>query len=276
MIQFACIGTGWITASFVESAHATGSWRAVAVYSRRAETATEFATKQKLQDCAIHTSIDELAADGNVQAVYIASPNSHHYEHAKAMLRASKHVIIEKPATSTTAELDELFQLAKSGGVFLLEANRHLQEINFKVLQANLPRLGPIFGASLNYASYSSRYNNVLNGETPNIFSLEYSGGSLVDLAVYPISMAVALFGQPQSQTYKPVIIATGADGGGLVTLNYETFGVSINASKIYTSTAPSEVYGQNGTLTINAVTDIDRVTYLDAKSKTTEQSTLR
>ncbi|KAJ9638935.1 hypothetical protein H2199_006796 [Coniosporium tulheliwenetii] len=266
MINFGCIGTGWITASFVNSAQATGKWKLAAVYSRRAETAKEFGAKFDVT--TVHTSIESLAKDGDIQAVYIASPNSLHYEQAKVILAAKKHVIIEKPTTSTVAEFEELYALAKDQGVFLLEANRHIQEINFKVLQQNLSKLGPIYGASLTYASYSSRYNNVLAGETPNIFSLEYSGGALVDLGVYPISFAVALFGKPKSQSYSPVIIATGADGGGLITLQYEGFGVAINASKCYTSTAPSEVYGEKGTFVINAVTDIEREELAKEKAK--------
>jgi len=177
-------------------------------------------------------------------------------------------VILEKPACSTTGELEGLFTIAQSKNVFLLEAFRHIHEVNFKVLQSSLRKLGPIYGASLNYASFSSRYNNVLEGETPNIFNLGYSGGSLVDLGVYPISSAVALFGPPKAQTYKPFIIATGADGGGVIMLSYETFGVSINASKIYTSTAPSEIYGEKGTLRCNGVTDISTVEFWEAKTK--------
>lgn len=132
--------------------------------------------------------------------------------------------------------------------------------------------MGPVYGASFTYASYSSRYNNVLAGETPNIFNLRYSGGALVDLGVYPISFAVALFGKPASQTYKPVIVKTGADGGGLITLNYKDFAVAINASKCYTSKTPSEVYGEKGTLLLNGVTDISSVKFLDAKTKGEEE----
>ncbi|KAF2140534.1 uncharacterized protein K452DRAFT_288613 [Aplosporella prunicola CBS 121167] len=266
MINFAVIGTGWITASFIESAQATNEWKLAAVYSRKEETAREFATKHGVDK--IYTSLEDLSNATDIQAVYIASPNALHYEQAKSILSAKKHVILEKPATSTVAEFESLYALAKQQGVFLIEANRHIQEANFKVLQKNLEKLGPLYGASLNYASYSSRYNAVLAGETPNIFSLSLSGGSLVDLAVYPISAAVALFGAPKAQSYSPVIIRTGADGGGLIMLQYDNFAVSINASKIYTSTAPSEVFGEKGTLVVNGVTDIDSIEYLDAKAK--------
>lgn len=270
MINFAVIGTGWITDSFIKSAEATKQWKLVAVYSRHEHTAKAFGAKF---DVDHHfTDLHAMVADDQIHAVYIASPNSLHYDQAKTVLSYRKHVVIEKPATSTTAELDDLFRTAKEQGVFLIEAFRHLQESNFKILQRSLPQLGPIYGASLNYASYSSRYNNVLAGETPNIFNLKFSGGALADLGVYTISAAVALFGKPVSQTYKPIIIKTGADGGGLITLNYENFGVQINASKCYTSKAPSEVYGENGTLVVNAVTDIDTVKFLDAKGKTEKE----
>lgn len=272
MINFATIGSGWITTSFIQSAQATGKYNLVSVYSRSQETASSFASKHNITKT--HTSLDGLVADPEIHAVYVASPNSLHYAHAKQCLQAGKHVLLEKPATSTSKELDELFALAKCKNIFLLEAFRHIYEPNFLLLHTLLKeqKLGTIFGATLNYASRSSRFDNVLAGEVPNIFSLDYSGGCLVDLGVYPISAAVALFGAPISSTYKPIMLSTGADGGGFITLSYEKFGISINASKIYTSTAPSEIYGEKGTVILNGVTDIERVDLLDAKTKGTEK----
>ncbi|OCL06779.1 oxidoreductase-like protein [Glonium stellatum] len=267
MLNFAIIGTNWITAAFVTSAHATSKWQLSAVYSRKEETARDFAAKFTA-NAAIYTSLEALAADQSIDVVYVASPNSLHFAQAKQLLEARKHVVLEKPATSTSAELDILFRTARAHDVFLLEAFRHLHEVNFKILRDALPRLGPLYGASLNYAAYSSRYDNVLRGETPNIFSLDFSGGSLVDLGVYPISAAVALFGPPKAQQYFPVMIRTGADGGGVVLLQYDGFAVSMNASKIYTSTAPSEIYGEKGTLVIPSITDITSVKFLDAQKK--------
>jgi predicted dehydrogenase len=266
MINFGIIGTGWITSSFIESAESTQQWKLNAVYSRSAESAKSFASKHNITKT--HTDVEQLVSDPEIQVVYIASPNSLHFEHAKAVLSAGKHTIVEKPACSTSKELDVLFGIAKDKKVFLLEAFRHIHEVNFKILKESLKKLGPIYGASLNYAQYSSRYKNVLNGEKPNIFNLDFSGGSLVDLGVYPVSAAVALFGAPKTQTYKPFVIKTGADGGGLILLEYETFGVSINASKIYASTAPTEIYGENGTLRCNGITDIANVEFWEASTK--------
>lgn len=272
-INYGVIGTGWITESWIHAASKTGKWQLSAVYSRNAETATAFASKHSCR--TTHTSLEALAADSSISAVYVASPNSLHYAQAAQILKARKHVILEKPATSTVAELDSLFALAKEHGVFLIEAFRHIQEANYKLLSRTLnqeKRLGEIYGASFTYASYSSRYNNVLAGEVPNIFNLDYSGGSLVDIGVYPVTFAVGLFGRPVSQTYTPFICRSGVDGGGLIVLRYDTFGVQINASKCYTSTAPCEVYGEKGTLTLNATNDLASIKHWDPKSKRSEE----
>lgn len=272
-ITFGTIGTGWITEAFIKAASKKGQWQLHAVYSRKQEQAEAFGAKF---DCKkLYTSLDDMAADKDMQAIYIASPNSYHYAHAKQFLQAGKHVILEKPATSTPAELDDLFATAKQHNVFLIEAFRHIQEANYKLLQNLIhqeKRLGPIYGASLTYASYSSRYNNVLAGEVPNIFSLDFSGGSLVDIGVYPITFAIALFGAPKSQTYVPFVCRTGVDGGGVVLLSYGDFGVQINQSKGYQSFAPCEIYGEKGTVSLNATTDITSVKHWDPKTKKSEE----
>lgn len=260
-ITFGVIGTNWITDSWIQAAQKTGQWKLHAVYSRSSDQAKSFASKY---DCSkTYTSLDDLAADSGTQAVYIASPNNLHYTQAKLFLKARKHVVLEKPSTSTVAELDELFRIAKEEGVYLIEAFRHIQEANYRLLKKMIveeKKLGTIYGASFTYASYSSRYNNVLAGETPNIFSLDFSGGSLVDIGVYPVTFAVALFGRPKAQTYVPAICKTGVDLGGFGILHYEGFGVQINNAKGYNSVAPCEIYGEKGTVTVNATTDIKSV----------------
>nr|POE51110.1 putative oxidoreductase ygjr [Quercus suber] len=272
-ITFGTIGTGWITDSWIAAAHKSGKWQLSAVYSRSTETAKSFADKHQCSNT--YTALESFLVDSGMQAVYVASPNDLHYEQAKLVLQAKKHCILEKPATSTPQELDELFALADQQGVYLIEAFRHIQEANYKTLRKAVmqeQRLGPLYGASFTYAAYSSRYNNVLAGETPNIFSLAHSGGSLVDIGVYPVTFAVALFGEPKSQVYIPFICRTGVDGGGVIVLRYEGFGVQINQAKAYTSTAPCEVYGEKGTITINGTTDIKTVSHWDPKTKKSEE----
>jgi len=158
--------------------------------------------------------------------------------------------------------------------VYCLEAYRHIHEVNFLKLRDALPMLGTPFGASLTYATYSSRYDAVLarDDPPPNIFSREFSGGCLVDIGVYPIAFAVALWGAPLSSSYAPYICHTGVDAGGFVTLQYEGFAVQINQSKCYKSASPSEIYGEKGTITVNATTDINSVVFWNRKTKETQE----
>ena len=268
MINIGIIGTNWITHSFIEAAHATGKYSLAAVYSRKEETAKEFASKYEGKTITTYTDLNALASDSNISTVYIASPNILHYAQAKLFLSSGKHVILEKPSCSTVEELDSLFAIAKEKKVVLVEAFRHIREANFKLLKSKIGDLGPLYGASITFAQYSSRYEKVLQGEVPNIFNLEMGGGALVDLGVYCVAAAVELFGAPVDSQYWPVKIATGADGAGKLILTYPTFTVHLCHSKIYNSEAVSEVYGEKGTLVVKSITDIEDVVLWDPKRK--------
>lgn len=269
MLNFGIIGTSWITHDFIKCAHATGKWNLAAVYSRKQESAQEFASKYEGKKIALYTDLDQLVNDSNLQAIYIASPNSLHYEQSKKALEANKHVILEKPSCSKSTELDALFKLSKEKNLFLIEAWRHIQESNFKIFKQSIDKIAPVSGASITFAQFSSRYDKVLQGEKPNIFNLDMGGGALVDLGVYTVAAAVWLFGAPKNSQYFPSIIATGADGGGTLILQYDNFVVHLCGTKMWDSSAPSEIYGERGTLSVPTITDITQVTLWDPRKKT-------
>ncbi|KUI70039.1 putative oxidoreductase YgjR [Cytospora mali] len=295
-LNLAVIGTNWITNSFVQSSHESKKFQLVAVYSRSHDTARKFISDTpSITDASsvkTYDNLDSMLSDSSakIDVVYIASPNSLHYEQTIKVLDAGKHVIVEKPIASNAKELEALFRHADSKGLVLLEAYRHIQEPNFLKLQSLLDdektraeKFGAIYGASINMAVYSSRYAKVLEGEEPNVLSLKFSGGSLWDMGCYPVTFTLALFGKPSSQSYFPVVIRTGVDGGGHMILNYaaetskhkEKFTVHAHTSKIYTSTAPTEIYCEKGTIRINGatgVTDIDTVEFVPRGKKEGEQ----
>lgn len=115
---------------------------------------------------------------------------------------------------------------------------------------------------------YSSRYDAVLAGEEPNIFSLTFSGGAIMDLGVYLIYAAVGWFGVPQKVSYTAQKIRTGVDGMGTAILEYPQFQVTLLTGKIADSYLPSEIYGSNGTLQMNAVNSIDSIQRYDRASQ--------
>ncbi len=111
---------------------------------------------------------------------------------------------------------------------------------------------------------YSSRYDQVLDGEEPNIFSTHFSGGALMDLGVYLVYATVAWFGMPKEVHYFPRKISTGVDGLGWGILRYDTFDVSIQPGKIGDSYLPSEIYFDSGTLVMNGVNAIEQAEFHD------------
>lgn len=87
------------------------------------DRAEAFRTKvQAPSDCACYGDYKALSNDPNVDIVYIASPHSHHFQHAMLCLQAGKHVVCEKPITVNAAQAKILYQTAKERSLFLLDA----------------------------------------------------------------------------------------------------------------------------------------------------------
>lgn len=268
MIHLGIIGTNWITDQFVQAAHETGRYQLTAVYSRKLATAQSFAEKYGEVTC-----VDDLTTFFQLEeldTVYIASPNSLHFEQAKQGILSGKNVIVEKPAFSTPSEMAEIIELANENQVLFFEAARNIHEKSFDTIESVLTEHGNIIGANFTYMKYSSRYDAVLAGEEPNIFSPHFSGGALVDLGVYPVYAALAWFGRPQNVYYFARKIVTGVDGIGTIILRYETFDVTIQTGKIGNSDLKSEIYFENGTLELNAVNAIEQAVFYDRTNNET------
>lgn len=270
MINLGIIGTNWITHQFVEAALTTGKYELAAVYSRRLETAQEFG--ERYGDVEYAVDLPTFFDIAHLDTIYIASPNSLHFEQAKAAILAGKNVIVEKPAFSTPKEMDEIIKLANEKRVFFFEAARNIHEKAFKTVADFLPLKDHILGADFSFSKYSSRYDLVLDGEEPNIFSPHFSGGALVDLGVYPIYAALAWFGMPKESHYFGNLISTGVDGLGIGVLRYDNFDVSIRTGKINDSYQKAEIYLDNGTLEMNAINSIDEAVFHDRNHKHREK----
>ncbi|AZK47584.1 Gfo/Idh/MocA family protein [Paenibacillus lentus] len=221
-MNIATIGTGFIVDTFLAAAKQIKDIHCVAMYSRNKETAQPLAEKYGIP--VIYTELDALMADPKIDFVYIASPNSLHCEHATLALEHGKHVICEKPFTSTVAELDRLIALAKHKNLMLFEAITTLHLPNYQLAKEQLAQLGAIKFIQCNYSQYSSRYNQLLNGETPNVFSTEFSGGALTDINIYNLHFVMNMFGAPQSVSYTANKHPNGIDTSGILVLKYSDF----------------------------------------------------
>lgn len=274
MIKLGIIGTNWITQQFVEAGVVSETFDVTHIYSRTTKKAQEFADKIN-KKTAISTDLDEFFGSTDFDAVYIASPNSLHFQQVKKAIEYGKNVIVEKPTFSTTAEFKEIENLLKEKKVFLFEAARHIHEDSFKkVSDYIVSHRESLSGASLSYMKYSSRYDAVLAGEEPNVFSTKFSGGALYDLGVYTVYDAIVWFGKPISVSYQPEIISTGIDGSGVATLKYDNFDVNMLIGKTKDSYIPSEIYFGKDTLWLDNAGTI-RDVRVKSKTKSSKIETI-
>lgn len=264
---FATIGTSRITDQFIEASKEAERFELGAVYSRSSSAAQAFAEKH--QAPKFFDSLENMALDPSIDVIYIASPNALHMDQAIFFLKHKKHVICEKPIFTNLKEWQAAFQVAEENGVYLFEAMRTIHSPNYKKVLENIHEIKPVRSAFLHTIQYSSRYDAYLSGEVPNIFSSRFAGGALMDLGVYPLYMAVQLFGMPENVNYHPVMLKSGVDGSGTLVLDYKGFVCTILCSKIAPSIAPSEIHGENGTLIIDKVATIDTVTHFDRRKNT-------
>ena len=235
MLKLGVIGTNIITDQMLDAAKTTGKYELTAVYSRTLEHAEKFGKPYGATE--FYDDIDKFFEEGDFDVVYIASPNSLHYQQARKAIENDKFIIVEKPAFVNPSEYSAIESLlAAHPKARLVEAARH---IHTKIYQAALKKVDEmkehyVQGATITVMKYSSRFDKVLNGSEPypNIFTLKYAGGALMDLGVYAVYGAVTIYGEPESVVYFPTLTKTGVDGKGVAILNYDKFTVTLNFGK--------------------------------------------
>ncbi|MEJ9212224.1 Gfo/Idh/MocA family oxidoreductase [Bacillus smithii] len=252
MIKFAIIGTNWITEEFIKAAKKVPDFSLKAVYSRTDEKAKEFAAKVGAE--LTFTNLEEMAKSDEIDAVYIASPNSFHAEQAILLMNHGKHVICEKPMASNTIEVQAMIEAAKQNNVVLMEAMKTTLLPNFQAIRKHIHKIGKIRRYFASYCQYSSRYDAYKQGTVLNAFNPKFSNGSLMDLGVYCLYPMVVLFGKPLNVKANSVKLETGVDGEGSVILDYGEMDAVVQYSKISNSYIPAEIQGEEGSIIIDAI----------------------
>ena len=221
-IRLGTVGSGLIVHKILDQVARTGGIRLSAVYSRSEDTGRALASKYGAE--RVYTDMDAFLSDENVNFVYIATPNSLHYEQTKKALLAGKNVICEKPFCARADQAGELADLAKEKRLFLVDAVPTTFLPNFEILKRELPKIGRVKLVQGNYSQYSSRYDKLLAGEVPNIFNPAYAGGCLMDINFYNVYLNVALFGSPIEAVYYPNMYNGTIDTSGVMVMRYDGF----------------------------------------------------
>ena len=189
-LNWAIMGPGSISVAFLNDIRLAGL-QVSAVGSRSIDRANAFAARHGIPNA--YGSYEELVADNQVDIVYIASTNNAHFGNAKLALNAGKHVLLEKPFTLDATQATELVRIARSKNVFLMEAMWTRFLPNHTVLFEKLA--DGIIGEPLYLMADHNQ--NLPKGSFPRLHDPALGGGSLLDLGVYPISLAHRLFGNP-------------------------------------------------------------------------------
>jgi len=185
-MKIGILSTSSIAPRFIAAVREEGSFEIAALSSRNLEKAEEKAVAWGVPKA--YGSHEELLADEDIQIVYISAVNSAHYKWAKTALLAGKHVICEKPCTTTEKQTRELFTLAKERKLFLMEAQKMLFLPAVLAVKEAITsgKLGKVRMAEFNHSFYGS-YNNWMYDEAAG-------GGPLLSSAIYVVELLQFLF----------------------------------------------------------------------------------
>lgn len=258
MVRFGIVGTNWITERFLKAALQAEDFQLAAVYSRTEEKAKEFAGRYGVE--RTFTDLQTMAASGEIDAVYIASPNSLHAEQAIIFMKHKVHVLCEKPIASNTKELTSMIAAARENNVLLMEALKSTFMPNFLAVKENLHKIGKVRRYFASYCQYSSRYDAYRQGTVLNAFNPDFSNGSLMDIGIYCVYPLVALFGKPEEIKAAGYMLESGVDGEGSMVLKYPDMDAVIMYSKITDSSLPAEIQGEEGNFVIDRISAPEKV----------------
>ncbi|WP_440896567.1 Gfo/Idh/MocA family protein [Amphibacillus sp. Q70] len=271
MVRFGVIGTNRITDHFLQAGLTIDHFKLTTIYSRTEEKAKEFAAKYQVEHT--YTDLIEFAKSEEMDAVYIASPTALHCEQAILCMKQGKHVFVEKPFASNQQEAERMIEVAQTNNVLLMEGMKTTHLPNFKVLQEQIEKIAPVRRFIGNFCKYSSRYDRYKEGEVLNAFKPELSNGALMDIGIYTAYPLVALFGMPETVTANVIMLDSGVDGLGTMSIKYPALMADLIFSKITDSHIPSEVQGENGSIVINKLSDMRQLTRIDKDGTITDIS---
>ena len=233
-LNYGILSTSSIAPRFIAAVRESGKGEIVAVSSRTLEKAQEKANAWNIPTA--YGDHQGLLQDQRVNIVYISNVNTAHYPWAKAALEAGKHVICEKPCTTTEAQTKELYQLAREKGLFFMEAQKMLFLPAVRAAKERLQDLGQITMVTLSH-SFPGSYNGWM-------FDAASGGGPLLSSGIYAVQLISWLFGNITDIRGKASKLPTGVewqyiltgetDQGVLFTAKNSTRAVLDNTCRIF------------------------------------------
>jgi predicted dehydrogenase len=245
-IRWGIIGPGGIANNLVKGVQALPDAEVLAVASRDGARAEAFGEKWGIP--RRYTGYEALVADPDVDIVYVSTPHPYHAPCSLLALQAGKPVMCEKPFTVNAGEARSVVEAARAGGLFLMEA----MWSRFFPLMATVREVassGRIGEPLLLHADFGFRAG--FNPES-RLFSPALAGGGLLDVGVYPISLASLLFGKPDRVTGLANLGQTNVDEAAVISLAYPSGAMAALSTGVRVNT-PQVAYimGSDGSMEI-------------------------
>ncbi|MCI8403059.1 MAG: Gfo/Idh/MocA family oxidoreductase [Lachnospiraceae bacterium] len=250
-MKLGIMGHGPIVYGFLDAVSRVEHVTAAAIYNRPSSATEGAALAEKFGIPVTYNDFDAFLADSRIDTVYVALPNSLHYEYALKILQAGKNAIVEKPFTATAAQAIKLANTAREKNLFVFEAITVSYLPHTKKVKELLPRIGDISLVQCNYSQYSSRYDQLMNGELTNMFDPRFAGGCLMDINSYNVHFVTEIFGEPEFIRYFPRMGVSGVDVSGVAVLQYSDFAASCVGAKDSASRSFGVIQGRYGNLVL-------------------------
>jgi len=233
-VRWGILGTGRIAKAFANALKDTPGAVLAGVGSRTLDSAQAFAAEF---GGTPYGTYEELARAKDIDLVYVGTPHPMHFDNVRMALEAGKGVLCEKAFTVNRREAEALVALARAKKLFLMEAmwSRYLPglaEVRRIVESGEIGKAVQVI-ADLGFASPA--------GPGHRLFNPELGGGALLDIGIYPLSIAVALLGPVESVVAQADIGATGVDEQTSFVLKHRGGGLSSCSCSLRAS-LPSEL----------------------------------
>lgn len=256
------IGTGKIAVTLANTFAQVQGVELYAVGSRTLEKAEAFAEEHGFAKA--YGSYAELAADAEVELVYIATPHSNHYDDMKLCIENKKPMLCEKAFTMNSKQAKEIAELAKQQGVFVTEAiwTRYMpsRQIINEVLESGIIGKVSTLTANLSYVI----------ADKPRIVAPELAGGALLDVGVYGLNFAFMHFGTEIERMESSVQMTdTGVDGQETITLFYKDGRMAVLTHGIYAQSDRKGIfYGDKGYAVVENINNPQSISVFDTEDK--------
>ncbi|MFF9864165.1 Gfo/Idh/MocA family protein [Streptomyces sp. NPDC013953] len=230
-VRWGVLATGGIAAAFTADLLRMPDAEVVAVASRSAASAKAFAERFGIPRA--YGDWASLAADEDVDVVYVATPHAAHRAAAGLCLEAGRAVLCEKPFTLNAREAAELAGIARERGVFLMEAMwMYCSPVIRRLVE--LVRDGAIGEVRSVHADFG------IAGPFEAVHRLRdpaAGGGALLDLGVYPVSFAQLLLGEPDRVQADALLSPEGVDLNTGVLLGWDSGATALLSCSIESDT---------------------------------------